>query len=130
MRYSETLYLRYLCGVIGLFYILLCWVAGNALAAVTGNYVPGNIIGMVLLFVLLRLKIVPARKVRPAAKFLLGVMALFFVPFGVGLMVSYDTLLTHFWAIMAALLASTLIVLVTVGWTFQKLNRKNDASAS
>lgn len=53
----------YLCGVIGLFYILLCWVAGNALARLTGDYVSGNIIGMVLLFVALRMKIVPAERV-------------------------------------------------------------------
>ena len=117
----------YLCGVIGLFYILLCWVAGNALARLTGDYVSGNIIGMVLLFVALRMKIVPAERVRPAARFLLGVMALFFVPFGVGLMRSYDTLLSYFWAIMVAIVASTVVVLLTVGWTFQKLNRKDDA---
>ena len=117
----------YLCGVIGLFYILLCWVAGNALARLTGDYVSGNIIGMILLFAALCLKIVPAERVRPAARFLLGVMALFFVPFGVGLMISYETLLSHFWAIMVAIVASTVVVLLTVGWTFQKLNRKDDA---
>ena len=117
----------YLCGVIGLFYILLCWVAGNALARLTGDYVSGNIIGMVLLFVALRMKIVPAERVRPAARFLLGVMALFFVPFGVGLMISYETLLSHFRSIMVAIVASTVVVLLTVGWTFQKLNRKDDA---
>lgn len=116
--------------MIGLFYILLCWVAGNALADLSGHYVSGNIIGMVLLYVLLHLKILPAEKVRPAAKFLLGVMALFFVPFGVGLMSSYPILLSHFWAIAVAAILSTVVVLLAVGWTFQKFNRKDDASVS
>lgn len=34
----------------GLFYILLFWLIGNALSILTGGYVSGNIIGMILLF--------------------------------------------------------------------------------
>ncbi len=111
--------------MLGLFYILACWAAGNLVARLTGGYLPGNIIGMVLLFVALRLKWIPAETVRPAAKFLLGVMALFFVPYGVGLMVSYRVLLDNFWAILIAATVSTVLVLLTVGWIFQKLNRKS-----
>lgn len=68
----------------GLFYILFFWLAGNALSLLTGGYVSGNIIGMILLFASLCLRWVPAERVRPAARFLLGAMALFFVPYGVG----------------------------------------------
>ena len=71
----------------GLFYILLFWLIGNALSILTGGYVSGNIIGMILLFAALCLHWVKAETVRPAARFLLGAMALFFVPYGVGLMV-------------------------------------------
>lgn len=73
----------------GLFYILLFWLIGNALSILTGGYVSGNIIGMILLFAALCMRWVKAETVRPAAKFLLGAMALFFVPYGVGLMDSY-----------------------------------------
>lgn len=62
----------------------LFWLAGNALSLLTGGYVSGNIIGMILLFASLCLRWVPAERVRPAARFLLGAMALFFVPYGVG----------------------------------------------
>lgn len=68
----------------GLFYILLFWLIGNALSIFTGSYVSGNIIGMILLFAALCLHWVKAETVRPAARFLLGAMALFFVPYGVG----------------------------------------------
>ena len=34
--------------MVGLFYILLFWLIGNALSLVTGGYVSGNIIGMIL----------------------------------------------------------------------------------
>lgn len=109
--------------MLGLFYILLCWVAGNALSALTGHYISGNVIGLVLLFAALTLRIVPADRVRPAAKFLLGTMALFFVPFGVGLMVSYEVILGHLWAILISAVVSTAVVLLATGHTFQLLNR-------
>ena len=34
----------------GLFFILFFWLLGNALSLLTGGYVSGNIIGMILLF--------------------------------------------------------------------------------
>ena len=84
----------------GLFYILLFWLIGNALSILTGGYVSGNIIGMILLFAALCLHWVKAETVRPAARFLLGAMALFFVPYGVGLMDSYRVILDNLWAIV------------------------------
>ncbi len=113
----------------GLFCILLCWLLGNALSYCTGGYVSGNIVGMVLLFAALCLHWVRPETVRPAARFLLGSMALFFVPFGVGLMVSYRVIADNLWAIVVSGIVSTIVVLVSVGWTFQSFNRrrrKND----
>ena len=94
----------------GLFYILLFWLIGNALSILTGGYVSGNIIGMILLF---------------AARFLLGAMALFFVLYGVGLMDSYRVILDNLWAIVISGIASTIIVLLVTGQTFQSLNRRS-----
>ena len=99
----------------GLFQILLFWLIGNALSLITGGYVSGNIIGMILLFAALCLRWVRAETVRPAARFLLGAMALFFVPYGVGLMDSYRVILENLWAIL---------VLIVAGQTFQSLNRR------
>ena len=99
--------------MLGLFYILLFWLIGNALSILTGGYVSGNIIGMILLFAALCMRWVKAETVRPAAKFLLGAMALFFVPYGVGLMDSYRVILENLWAILVT------------GQTFQSLNRRS-----
>lgn len=109
----------------GLFYILFFWLVGNALSRVTGGYVSGNIIGMILLFAALCLRWVKAETVRPTAKFLLGSMALFFVPYGVGLMDSYRVLLDNLWAIVVSGIVSTIIVLLVAGMTFQRLNRRS-----
>jgi len=94
--------------MLGLFYILLFWLIGNALSILTGGYVSGNIIGMILLFAALCMRWVKAETVRPAAKFLLGAMALFFVPYGVGLMDSYRVILDNLWAIVISGIVSPL----------------------
>ncbi|WP_304721555.1 CidA/LrgA family protein [uncultured Alistipes sp.] len=109
----------------GVLCILLCWLAGNALSRLTGGYVSGNIVGMVLLFAALSLRWVEAEAVRPAARFLLGSMALFFVPYGVGLIESYHVILDNLWAIVVAGIVSTVAVLYITGRTYQILNRKN-----
>lgn len=108
----------------GIFYILVFWLAGNALSRLTGGCISGNVIGMILLFGALCLRWVKAETIRPAAKFLLGSMALFFVPFGVGLMESYEVILGNLGAIVVSGIVSTVVVLLVAGWTFQSLNRK------
>ena len=110
--------------MVGLFYILLFWLIGNALSLVTGGYVSGNIIGMILLFAALCMRWVRAETVRPAARFLLGAMALFFVPYGVGLMDSYRVILENLGAIVVSGIVSTIVVLLFTGKTFQSLNRR------
>lgn len=111
----------------GLFYILFFWLVGDVLSRLTGNIVSGNIIGMVLLFASLCLHWVKAETVRPAARFLLAGMALFFVPFGVGLMDSYRVILDNLWAVVVSGVVSTVAVLLVAGKTFQSLNRRYGA---
>ncbi len=108
----------------GLFLILFFWLVGNALSLLTGGYISGNIIGLILLFASLCLHWVKAETIRPAARFLLGAMALFFVPYGVGLMDSYRVILENLWAILVSGIVSTILVLFVTGKTFQSLNRR------
>jgi holin-like protein len=50
-------------------------------------------------------------------------MALYFVPFGVGIMVSYGEIANNALAIGVALVVSTIAVIATVGAVFQLLNK-------
>jgi holin-like protein len=88
------------------------------------GYISGNIIGMLLLFALLCAGIVKGETVRPAAKFLLGTMALFFIPFGVGLIDSYEVIMDNIVPISVATIVSTFAVIAVVGWVFQLVNRR------
>ncbi len=108
----------------GVCVILSCWLVGNLFSQLLDGYISGNIIGMLLLFALLCTGKVKGETVRPAAKFLLGTMALFFVPFGVGLIDSYTVIVDNAVAIVVAVVVSTFAVIATVGWVFQLLNKR------
>ena len=73
----------------GILIIFLLYALGNAISWLTGGYIPGSVIGMLLLFAGLLTGIIKPAKIAPVANFLVGNMALFFVPVGVGLMVSF-----------------------------------------
>lgn len=110
----------------GLFVILACWLVGNCLSMAIDGYLSGNIIGMLLLFTLLCCGVVKKEDVEGVAKFLLGTMALFFVPFGVGLIDSYGVIMENITAIVVATVVSTFGVIAAVGWVFQLLNRRGN----
>ena len=50
-------------------------------------------------------------------------MALFFVPYGVGLVESYRVILDNLAAIVTASAVSTVLVLLVCGWTYQSLSK-------
>lgn len=107
----------------GILIILICWAIGNLLSMLIGGYVSGNIIGMLLLYAALHFRIVKPERVAAVAKFLLGTMALFFVPFGVGLMQSYGLLADNWVAITIAVIISTLAVIASAAFVYIKLRK-------
>ncbi|MTD42637.1 hypothetical protein GIX45_29205 [Erwinia sp. CPCC 100877] len=97
--------------------IYACLYAGIAIAALLPIAIPGSIIGMLILFLLLSLQILPARWVKPGCHLLIRYMALLFVPVGVGVMQYFDLLRAQFGPIVVSCMISTLVVLVVVSWS-------------
>lgn len=108
----------------GIFLILLFYLLGCFVAALIGNFVPGSVIGMILLFCALSLKWVRPGHVKKVSMFLLDNMMLFFIPVGVGLITSYTLLSRYMLAIIVASLGSTVLVIAVVGLVEQKLESK------
>ena len=108
----------------GIFLILLFYLLGCFVAALIGNFVPGSVIGMILLFCALSLKWVRPGHVKKVSMFLLDTMMLFFIPVGVGLITSYTLLSRYMLAIIVASLVSTVLVIAVVGLVEQKLESK------
>ncbi len=107
----------------GIFIIFLMYAIGNLISWLIGGFIPGSVIGMVLLFAALSLKWVNPAKIKPTADFLVKNMALFFVPVGAGIMVSSEYLNGNYLAVIASVLISTLLVLLTTGYIQQYMER-------
>ena len=85
--------------------------------------IPGNIVGMILIFIALKFKLIRLETVKPASDLLLKYMVLFFVPYGVGLM-SYFDFISSYWIILSvAAVCSTLITLYITALVQQKLEK-------
>ena len=79
--------------------------------------IPGSIIGMLILFFLLALQILPAQWVNPGCNILIRYMALLFVPIGVGVMQYWDLLRAQFGPVVVSCAISTLVVFLVVSWS-------------
>lgn len=95
---------------------------------------PGNIIAMILLFILLLTKIINPEKIKDFTGFLLANMAFFFVPAGVSILESYPIMKDHILPIFLVCFISTittfLITFATVKTvvTLQNKIRKGEHS--
>lgn len=99
--------------------IYICLYAGIAIASLLPITIPGSIIGMLILFVLLSLQILPAKWVKPSCHLLIRYMALLFVPIGVGVMQYVDVIKQQFGPVVVSCFISTLVVFVVVSLSSQ-----------
>jgi holin-like protein len=97
--------------------------AGEALRYLLDLPVPGNVIGMVLIFISLKTGIIKLEAVKPASDKLIKYMVLFFVPYGVGLIDLADVIKANWLSIVVAVIASTIITLYVTAIIEQKLEK-------
>ena len=107
----------------GLFIILLHLVIGNAISFCTGEFIPGSVLGMIILFLSLKAGIVEEDSVRDVALFLTDNMAIFFIPALIGILEMLGLIKMHFLAWVALLTITALLVMAVSGWTKQLTDR-------
>lgn len=106
-----------------LLYIFGFLLLGELIRYVFNIPVAGNIIGMFLIFVALRLKWIRLEDVKPASDKLIKYLVLFFIPFGVGLM-SYYKLIAGWWLpIVVAVVLSSIITLYVTAIILEKFEK-------
>ena len=94
---------------------------GYALAAWGSMPLPGNLLGMVLLFALLASGIIRLQWIEAGTALLLKHLAFFFVPIAVGLMALGDMLRSSGWALLIILFASAAVGIIAAGRVTQSL---------
>lgn len=95
----------------------LCAVSfvGNLLSSVLNIGIPGNILGILLLFIMIEQKWLPLEKIELGANFLIAEMLLFFIPSAIGV-IEFQEVLKNDWAqLLFAIGASICLVVVFVG---------------
>ncbi len=105
------------------FYILFFYFTGEFISYFIGGFIPGSVIGMMLLFVALAFKKVKPAKVRRLSTVLTENMGLFFVPAGVGLMNSFGIISQYWVVLLTASIISTILVIASVALVQQKLEK-------
>lgn len=107
------------------FIIFGCLAIGELIVWLTGISIPSSIIGMLLLTVLLQMKVIKLEWVKGMSDFLISNLGFFFVPPGVALMLYFDIIKAELLPIVVATVISTMLVMITTGWTDQYLRKLN-----
>lgn len=107
----------------GIFIIFLFYYLGIAISLLTGEFIPGSVIGMVLLFLALVSGLVKAQRVKTVAEFITKNMALYFVPVGVGMMVSLHFMRQAWPLFVLVSVVSMILVMISTGGVYQMMER-------
>ncbi|MEP4545671.1 MAG: CidA/LrgA family protein [Saccharospirillum sp.] len=102
--------------VLGFLVLLAYWLAGEAVSQWIGWPIPGNVVGLVLLWVTLTIIRKVPKPVAEASKMLIRYLTLLFVPAGVGLIEHWDRLMTNgHWMLLIIAASTALSALAMVG---------------
>jgi len=94
--------------------IILFYLFGEGVSYLLPFAFPGSIIGMILLFTALSLKLIKIEDIKKVADFFLHYMALFFIPAGVSVMSSFELIENHLVNISIVLVLSTIFMLAFI----------------
>ncbi len=97
---------------------------GEIIRNFSGIPIPGNVIGMILLFAALCLRWVKLDAIEEVSNFLLSHLAFFFIPAGAGLISCLSVLRESWVKIVIISLISTIFVIVSTGITIQTVQRR------
>lgn len=99
------------------------YLAGNWIARKAGLPVPGNVLGIVLLYALLNFGVIRLEHVQDAADFLLRHLVFFFIPVAVDLMNWGGVFLRYGLKLALAIAISTALTFLGTGFLAQWLQR-------
>ena len=103
--------------------ILLVSFVGEVLEKWIPLPIPASIYGIILLFLCLKLRIIPHESVHETGKFLIEIMPLMFIPAAVGLLESWEVLRPVFLPIVSITVLSTVAVMAAAGLCTQSVIR-------
>lgn len=113
--------------IIQLFFLWLLNEFGYFLVQTFNLPVPGNVLGMVILFVLLLTGVIKLKWVEEAASFLIKHLAFFFIPIAVGLMNFGPLIIQNGISLIIVIVGSAAIGIYVTGYVSQRLASRKKA---
>ncbi|WHY75633.1 CidA/LrgA family protein [Neobacillus sp. WH10] len=110
---------------IQMLFLILVYQVGNWTARFFHLQIPGNVIGIVLLYVLLWLGVIKLEQIELASGWLLKHLGFFFIPISVGLMTLGDIFVAKGLPFLFVLIFSAFIGLLFAGKVTQTVIMKN-----
>ncbi len=102
--------------VLGFFILIAYWLTGEALSQWIGWPIPGNVVGLVLLWVTLTVYKKVPKALSEASSGLLRYLTLLFVPAGVGLIEHWDRLMSNgLWMLLVIAVSTVAAALAMIG---------------
>lgn len=109
-------------GILVIYYYL-----GVLIVKLTGIFIPGSIIGLILLWLSLHFKLLNVQYIFDGATFFLNYLTLFFIPATIGV-IQYPELLSNAGIhLVIAVIISTLITIVVTGKWSQWIEKKENS---
>lgn len=105
--------------------ILGIYLLGELLSSLLKLPIPGNILGMIILFILLCMKVIKVDNISTVTNFLLNHLSFFFIPAGVGLMTSLGIIRSTWWQLLIVCLSTTIIIIGVTGIIVQSISKKS-----
>lgn len=112
---------------IGIFFVI-CLV-GEFLSSLLPVPIPGSILAMVLLFLLLVTKVLKPKHIAEKSDFLLGNMAFFFIPAGVGILEQASLLWENIIPLAVICVVSTMVTFAAASGTVRLVLRLQNRRA-
>ncbi|MBI0575815.1 CidA/LrgA family protein [Neobacillus cucumis] len=116
-----------ICLQIACIYLFL--ILGMAIKSVIHGPIPASMIGLILLFIALKLKVIKLEWIEQGGKWLLAELLLFFVPSAVGVVNYKEIMGIEGIETIALIIFSTIIVMGTTAFVSEKIynHRRSDA---
>ena len=102
--------------------ILGVYLIGEFISSILNLPIPGNILGMIILFILLCTKVVKVDNIETVSNFFLNHLSFFFIPAGVGLMSSVDVIKSTWIQIFIVCIITTILTIGGTGRVVQMIS--------
>lgn len=111
-------------GIVGFVIILSFLLVGEIISAMIGHFVPGSVIGMILMFVALCTKLIRPEWIRSASDFLTKNMTVMFIPASIGIVEQWGPIKMSLIPWLVIMLACWAMVFASSGWIMQLMSKR------